>query len=78
LIVYLDEDGYRQAVSDLDDDWPAYARLNVSNQLVYHAGEPAEKYALRGYDSVHLASAFRSAVRPSPVATDAILLRAAQ
>jgi len=49
----------RRAVSDLDDDWPTYARLTVSDPLARQAGELAERHALRGYDSVHLASAVR-------------------
>lgn len=57
------EEQHRHAVSDLDEDWPNYARLNISNVLAYRAGELAERYALRGYDSVHLASALRFAER---------------
>lgn len=53
----------RRAVSDLDDDWPTYERLNVSGPVSYLAGELAERYALRGYDSVHLASAVRLSER---------------
>jgi len=47
------------AVSDLDEDWPTYARVDVSNLVSYRAGELAERCALRGYDAVHLASAAR-------------------
>lgn len=53
----------RRAVSDLDDDWLTYARLNVSNPVVRQAGELAERHALRGYDAVHLASAVRLSER---------------
>ena len=53
----------RAAVSDLDNDWPTYARLNVSDALSRRAGDLAERHALRGYDSVHLASALRFAER---------------
>ena len=35
----------RRAVSDLDEDWPAYDRLNVSDSVSYLAGELAERHA---------------------------------
>lgn len=37
-------------------DWPKYVTVEVTEALSKHAGELAERYALRGYDSVHLAS----------------------
>jgi predicted nucleic acid-binding protein len=49
----------RRAVSDLDDDWPAYVRLNVSDPVARQAGELAERHALRGFDAIHLASVAR-------------------
>jgi uncharacterized protein len=57
------EEQHLGAVADLDDDWRTYDRLAVSNLVAYRAGELAERYALRGYDSVHLASALRFAER---------------
>lgn len=53
----------RRAVSDLDEDWPTYARLVVSNPVAQRAGELAERHALRGYDAIHLASAVRLSER---------------
>ncbi len=53
----------RRAVTDMDEDWPTYARLNVSDPVSYLAGRLAERHALRGYDSVHLASAVRLSER---------------
>ncbi len=53
------EEEHRQAVSDLDRDWTTYERLAVSNLVAHLAGEMAEKYALRGFDAIHLASAKR-------------------
>lgn len=47
----------RKAVADLDEDWPSYARLEVYDSVSRLAGEMAERHSLRGYDSVHLASA---------------------
>lgn len=43
----------------LDREWRGYERLAVSNLVSYRAGELAEFYALRGFDTVHLASAAR-------------------
>ncbi|MBA3792746.1 MAG: type II toxin-antitoxin system VapC family toxin [Rubrobacter sp.] len=57
------EEEYRGAVGDLDDDWPAYDRLDVSETISHLAGGLAESHALRGYDAVHLASAARFSMR---------------
>lgn len=57
------EEEHRGAVADLDDDWLAYDRLNVSDPASYLAGRLAERHALRGYDAVHLASAVRLSER---------------
>ena len=38
-------------------DWPDYAIVEVTQPLVELAGEYADTFALRGYDSVQLASA---------------------
>jgi hypothetical protein len=38
-------------------------RLAVSDLVAYRAGEMAERFALRGFDAVHLASASRLAER---------------
>ena len=37
-------------------DWPKYFTVEVTALLSREAGELAERYRLRGYDSVHLAS----------------------
>ncbi len=39
-----------------EGDWPKYFAVEVSASLCREAGEFAERYRLRGYDSVHLAS----------------------
>lgn len=57
------EDGYRGSISDLDQDWRTYDRLAVSNLVAFRAGELAERHALRGFDSIHLASALRLSER---------------
>lgn len=50
---------HRRAVERLDEQWVGYARLAVSNSVAYRAGEMVERYGLRGFDAVHLASAVR-------------------
>jgi len=47
---------FAAAKRDFESDWPSYLILDVSAALVREAGELAERYALRGFDSVHLAS----------------------
>ena len=41
----------------LDKDWSSYLILSVTGDMIKLAGELAEKHALRGFDSIHLASA---------------------
>lgn len=53
----------RRTVAELDEDWRTYARLDVSDKLSRRAGELAERYSLRGYDAVHLASAVQLSER---------------
>ncbi len=42
--------------SDLHRDWSALLTLQVTEKIWRHAGELTESYALRGFDSLHLAS----------------------
>jgi predicted nucleic acid-binding protein len=44
------------AKQKLEDDWPRYFAVQVTESLCRDAGNLAERYGLRGYDSVHLAS----------------------
>lgn len=53
----FDEKSYRQVVMDLDYDWENYFVLNLSEDIVKSAGNLSEKYRLRGFDALHLASA---------------------
>lgn len=41
----------------LRSDWPDYLIVEVTQVLVEQAGEFADAFALRGYDSIHLAAA---------------------
>ncbi|HWP99488.1 MAG TPA: type II toxin-antitoxin system VapC family toxin [Vicinamibacterales bacterium] len=47
---------FAAARRSLDADWPHYLAIGVSARLCREAGELAERYRLRGYDAVHLAS----------------------
>jgi predicted nucleic acid-binding protein len=42
--------------ADLQEDWPRYLALEVTSAAWRSAGDLAEKHALRGFDSLHLAS----------------------
>ena len=44
-------------VDALNERWPTYQKPAVSEGLVSLAGHCAQRYALRGYDAVQLASA---------------------
>ena len=44
------------AKREFEDQWPTYLTLEATDSLCRAAGELAEKYSLRGFDSIHLAS----------------------
>jgi predicted nucleic acid-binding protein len=35
--------------------WPSYASVDVTADIARHAGDLAQRYRLRGFDSIHLA-----------------------
>jgi uncharacterized protein len=47
---------YRIATRAFDADWSRYLAVDVSAAICREAGNLAERYRLRGYGSVHLAS----------------------
>ena len=49
-----------QAKTALADDWPHFVVLEIDQPLVELAGEYADTFALRGYDSIQLAAAFEA------------------
>lgn len=55
----IDDDALRALVTDLDADWARLSVVDVDEPLVRRAGALAEQFALRGFDSVHLAAAER-------------------
>jgi predicted nucleic acid-binding protein len=44
------------AKSEFEEQWPTYLTLEATDSLCRAAGELAERYSLRGFDSIHLAS----------------------
>jgi predicted nucleic acid-binding protein len=47
----------RKIVEELNRDWECYFAIEITDGLIRLAGDLAEKYLLRGFDSIHLASA---------------------
>lgn len=47
----------RTIVEDFNRDWESYFVIEITDGLIRSAGDIAEKYLLRGFDSIHLASA---------------------
>ncbi len=57
-----------QAKAVLAIDWPHFVILEIDQPLVEQAGEFADAFALRGYDSVQLAAAFSAGrISQSPI-----------
>lgn len=51
-----------QAKTALALDWPHFVVLEIDQPLVARAGEYADTFALRGYDSIQLAAAAEAAL----------------
>lgn len=49
-----------QAKVALATDWPHFVVLEIDQALVERAGEYADTFALRGYDSIQLAAAYET------------------
>lgn len=47
---------FASAKSEFEEQWPTYLALEATDSLCRAAGTLAEKYGLRGFDSIHLAS----------------------
>ena len=52
----LTADEHALTKADLDEDWPRYLAVEASGAVWREAGDLAEQHALRGFDSLHLAS----------------------
>lgn len=48
---------HRERVAKLNQDWEKYVRVELTPALARSSGETAEAYGLRGFDSIHLATA---------------------
>lgn len=63
-----DVDNIEQAKVALAADWPHFVVLEINQPLVERAGEYADTFALRGYDSIQLAAAFEAgSVSQTPI-----------
>src|SRR5207245_10091985 len=49
--------GYRRAKAGFEDLWRQVWIIEFDARVAHDAGEVAERFALRGYDAVHLAAA---------------------
>jgi len=50
---------YSRIKAAFDRDWGSYLTIELTGDMTRLAGDLAEKHALRGFDSIHLASALR-------------------
>jgi uncharacterized protein len=57
---------FRSAKREFEEQWPSFMKLDATDALCRTAGELAEQYRLRGFDSVHLASFAEVARRAGP------------
>ena len=55
-----DEATIEQAKAALAADWPHFVVMEIDQLLVERAGEYADTFALRGYDSIQLAAAYET------------------
>lgn len=56
---------HEQRLVQFSRDWEAFLRVELDADVLRRAGELAESYGLRGFDSIHLASALWLAGRVS-------------
>ena len=61
--------GFRSAKQDFDADWTRFAVVEPTLDLCRAAGELAERYQLRGFDSIHLATFLQIARDGGPAET---------
>jgi predicted nucleic acid-binding protein len=57
-------DAYRQSKREFEADWRTVNAIMPDERMLRHAGDLAERFELRGYDSVHLAAAESLRVGP--------------
>lgn len=54
---YQTDDAYREHKREFETDWKAVNAIMPEERMLRRAGDLAERFGLRGYDSVHLAAA---------------------
>jgi len=69
---------HKSALAEFESIQGKLSRIAVDVQLARDAGELAERFALRGYDAVHLASALSADGPVTLVTWDAALRSAAE
>ena len=52
----LDTQAYRDVVANFNEDWKFYFALEVSDSILQRVNTLVDKYPLRGFDALHLAS----------------------
>jgi len=57
---------FTAAKREFEEQWPSFMTLDATDALCRKAGELAERYRLRGFDSVHLATFAEVARRAGP------------
>ena len=60
---------FAAAKRSFDAQWPAFLTLDVTTSVSQEAGDFAERYALRGFDALHLASFAEITRRAGPAET---------
>lgn len=53
----LDERGLETARQKFEAEWPTTPTVEVSNEILREAGDLGDRYPIRGFDAIHLASA---------------------
>jgi hypothetical protein len=74
----LTEAAHKSGLAEFESIQGKLSLIGVDAQLARDAGQLAERFALRGYDAVHLASAMSAGGPVTLVSWDADLRRAAQ
>jgi predicted nucleic acid-binding protein len=52
----LEVQAYCDVVANFNEDWPSYFALEVSDSVLQRVDALVDKYPMRGFDAIHLAS----------------------
>ena len=79
---HLSDRSYALSCHQFESDWPAYIRIDLRDDILLIARDLIQRYPLRGFDAIHVASALslKSALGEEITfaAADERLLRAAE